>query len=415
MQLAIISCLLFILVCINDVKAQIQRYSPTDKGDLIKGDTTEIGITDYSNPDWQTIDIDFLSSYYAQDGNNGAVTGGIGTEQLTDFTQKVILKIPTTKKLTLNLDGGYDYYSSASTDNIDNIRSSDSSSDVRMHGNVGLNYQYSDTKSIGLRVGGSTEYDYYSFNGGISSSFATKDKNTLLNIDAQAFIDQWVPYFPSELRRTASVPTTSRNSFNGSIGIGQVLNKRMQLYFQLEGTYMKGLLSTPFHRVYFQEQDQARIENLPDTRLKVPIGLRLNTHISDKVTLRTYYRFYWDNWGVQGQTFSVEVPIKLNQFLVIYPFYRYHQQTASNYFAPYKAHSVNDTYYTSDYDLSALSSHAYGLGVSYSPANGIAKIKLPFKKRPAFVVKSIDLKYSHYDRSTGLTGDVISLGMRFSF
>ena len=407
--------MLLFFVFINDVKAQINNASSSDNNNLLKGDTTKIGLTDYSNPDWQTIDIDFLSSYYAQDGNNAAVTGGIGTEQLTDFTQKVILKIPTTKKLTLNLDGGYDYYSSASTDNIDNIQSSDSSSDVRMHGNIGVNYQYADTKSIGLRVGASAEYDYFSFNGGINGSFSSKDKNTFLNIDAQAFIDQWQTYFPSELRGSASVPTTNRNSFNASLGIGRILNKRMQVYFQVEGTYMNGLLSTPFHRVYFQEQEQARIEKLPSTRLKVPIGLRLNSHLSDRVTLRTYYRFYWDDWGVKGHTINVEVPIKLNQSLVAYPFYRYHRQTASDYFAPYKAHSINDIYYTSDYDLSALSSHAYGLGLSYSPANGVAKINLPFKNRPAFVVKSIDLKYSHYDRSTGLAADVISLGMRFSF
>jgi hypothetical protein len=31
------------------------------------------------------------------------------------------------------------------------------------------------------------------------------------------------------------------------------------------------------------------------------------------------------------------------------------------------------------------------------------------------VVKSIELKYSHFDRSNGLSADVISLGLKFSF
>ena len=30
-------------------------------------------------------EVNFVSGYYTQDGNNSAVTGGIGTEKLTDF------------------------------------------------------------------------------------------------------------------------------------------------------------------------------------------------------------------------------------------------------------------------------------------------------------------------------------------
>ena len=34
----------------------------------------------------QRLEVDFLTSYYSQDGNNASVTGGIGTEELTDLT-----------------------------------------------------------------------------------------------------------------------------------------------------------------------------------------------------------------------------------------------------------------------------------------------------------------------------------------
>jgi hypothetical protein len=30
-------------------------------------------------------EVNFVSSYYRQDGNNSAVTGGIGSDELTDF------------------------------------------------------------------------------------------------------------------------------------------------------------------------------------------------------------------------------------------------------------------------------------------------------------------------------------------
>lgn len=414
MQLAIISLTIFFLVLWQDVKAEMDKYLPSTKKNFAKGDSTEVEINEYVRPDWQTIDIDFLSSYYRQDGNNGAVTGGIGTEYLTDFTQKIILKIPMNEKLKLNLDAGYDYYSSASTDNIDNIRSSDSSSDMRVHGNIGLSYDMSDTKSIGFRLGSSVEYDYISVNGGLNFDLLSQDKNTGLHLGMQAFRDKWELIYPIEIRQVSQAPTDKRNSYNGSIGISRVLNKKMQLFIQAEGVYMDGLLSTPFHRVYFQEQNQARIENLPNKRLKLPIGVRLNSSLNEYLVMRLYYRYYWDDWGVKGHTASVELPVKINSFFNIYPYYRYHKQTAADYFQPYKEHSVQDEFYTSDYDLSALSDHSFGLGMSYSPANGIASMKLPFKKRPAFMVKSIDLKYSHYTRSTGLKADIVSLGLSFS-
>ncbi len=189
----------------------------------------------------------------------------------------------------------------------------------------------------------------------------------------------------------------------------------MQLSLQAEVVHMSGLLSTPFHRVYFRDQEQARIEHLPGTRLKVPIGLRLNTHLTDWMVARMHYRYYWDDWGIQGHTLSLELPIKLNRFLSIYPHVRYHTQSASKYFQPYKEHSQQDVYYTSDYDLSNLNSLSYGIGLSYSPPNGLARVKLPFKRRPEFIVKSIDLKYSHFDRSNGLRADIVSLGLSFSF
>lgn len=418
MQLTIVSLLLFFLVLTQKVEAQVRKTWPFKKNFFSKGDTTSMAIMTYERPDWKTIDIDILTSYYAQDGNNSPVTGGIGTEQLTDFTQKIILSVPLKEQLTLNLDGGYDYYSSASTDNIDNIRSSDSQSDTRIHGNIGLSYQLDNQQTIGFRLGGSSEYDYTSINGGLTYNWLSKSENTAFNASFQAYIDQWSVIFPGELRRREfrpSVPTDKRQSYNLALGFSQVLNQRMQVSLQVEAIYMNGLLATPFHRVFFQEQDRARIENLPTNRLKLPIGLRLNTYLADWLVARMYYRYYWDDWGIQGHTASLELPIKINRFFSIAPFYRYHTQTAADYFKPFKEHSVNDVFYTSDYDLAALNSHSYGVGISYSRSGGIGKLPLPFKKRPSFMLKSIDLKYAHYDRSTGLKGNIISIGFGFEF
>ncbi len=341
------------------------------------------------------------------------MTGGIGTEYLTDFTQKISISFPTSNRLRWNVDAAYDYYSSASTDNIDNIRSSDSSSDLRAQLNVGLQYVLSDNRDLGFHLGTSNEYDYTSVHAGMNYSIRSQDGNTNLDIRGQAFYDIWTFFFPKELRRKVSLPTDKRQSYNVAASLTQVINKKMQVSLMSEATYMTGLLSTPFHRVYFVEKQTPDIERLPEKRLKVPLGLRLNAYLSERLILRTYYRYYWDSWGMKAHTASVELPIKINRFFALCPHYRYHTQSAVDYFNPYKESSISDQYYTSDFDLASLNSHSYGLGIIYGKSDGLARWKIPIVNKK-LLVETVDIKYSRYHRSTGLNAEIISLGIKFS-
>lgn len=360
-------------------------------------------------------DISLLFSYYEQDGNNSPVTGGLGTEQLTDLTSKVIVNLVLDEKNTVSFDGGFDLYSSASTDNIDDFVSSASSKDKRIHANFGYSRKAKNNLTWGVKVGGSTEYDYNSFQLSGYVSNTSRDGNRSFGLAAQAFIDKWEVIYPRELRTQQWVTTDQRRSYSLSASFSSVINKRMQASISADVVAQSGLLSTPFHRVYFTNQTEARVERLPFNRLKIPIGLRLNYYVNDFLLLRGYYRFYWDDWGITGHTFSIEAPVKLNRFFSVYPFYRYHTQSEANYFAPFGEHTGEFQYYTSDYDLSNLSSHQYGLGLRYSPAEGIGAFTLPGKSNRLLTLKEISLKYGHYTRSPSLTSNIFSIGMNFSF
>lgn len=413
MQLIVVFLITVFLLFSGDLKSQIRKKAANQPGNSPAGDSVQTELATFEYPNWRAVDIDFLSSYYEQDGNNSAVTGGIGTEFLTDFTQKVIMSIPLRQNLILNVDGGYDYYSSASTDKVDPVRSDDSASDLRAHGNVGITIKPDKQQSIGFRAGGSVEYDYNSISAGVNYNRLSKSENTSFNAQFQAFVDTWDLIYPIELRGRESLTGSGRQSFNGAIGFSQVLDKKTQVSVQLEATYMTGLLSTPFHRVYLQGEQRARLERLPSTRLKIPVGIRLNRYVTDWLVARASYRFYWDNWGMTAHTASLELPVKVNRFFAIAPFYRYHRQTAVTHFQPFGMHTAGSEFYTSDYDLSALSSHSVGVGVNYQPAGGIAKLKLPLAKGKHIKLKSVDLKYAHYLRSTGLNANIVSFGLGF--
>jgi hypothetical protein len=365
-------------------------------------------------------EVNILSSYYAQDGDKGAVEGGRGTQQLTDFTPTIILNVPLDSVTRISANLGLDYYASASTDRIDQVLSTPSSSDTRFHLDLGLSRQLADKRTIiGLGGGFSKEYDYLSGNISASWARASQDGNRELSVAGQVFFDKVTIIRPEELRVNGRREDGSdtRQSYNLSIVYSQVLSQRLQASISTELVSQNGLLSTPFHRVYFRETGgalgTAKTELLPRQRLKYPVGLRLNYYATDLVQLRGYYRFYNDNFGITAHTFELEAPVKVTPFFVLYPFYRYHTQTAATYFAPYLAHSTADQYYTSDYDLADFSANKFGLGFRYSPVYGIGRFKVPFGSRVA-KFKALDIRYAYYRQSTGLTANLISADLSFT-
>ncbi len=369
------------------------------------------------------VEITFLTSYYMQDGNHSPVTGGEGTEKLTNIAPSLILNIPIDTVHSLSLSGGVDYYSSASSDNINNPYlsenhvSSASANDTRTYFTLGYKNKHSKSNTTtGVSIGGSIEHDVASIQVGASFEKSSKDHNRAISMKASYYYDDWSLIYPVELRNGEQqhLSTNTRHTANLSTTGSFVLSKKMQVAATLDVVYQHGLLSTPFHRIYFQDYAGVRVEQLPGYRFKLPVGLRLNYSITDWLKLRSHYRFYWDSWAMIGNTIKVEFPIKIADVVRLYPFYRFHHQTGTKYFKKHGQHISTDEFYTSDYDLSELTSHKYGLGISITPVFGIFRWKGPFRKKKVNMLKSIDLRYARYNRSDGLNANVWTVGINFT-
>ncbi|HLF52881.1 DUF3570 domain-containing protein [Flavobacterium sp.] len=402
----------------------------------------------------ESTEVDFLVSYYKQDGEHSAVAGGRGKENLTDITPTIVVTMPLSEDDVLTVDAGISAYTSASSSNInpfdtDNptpwqASSGASMQDVLTSLSVSYSHRSDDRNTIYTGHGsGSIEYDYSSigFGGGIVKLF--NDKNTEVGISANVYLDTWKPIYAKELHdfsdngnnlnggifddftitgntdynpsRFTMFGKKNRNSYALSFSFSQVINKKLQGSIFFDVLHQQGLLSTPYQRIYFADvansyiqdfQLADDIERLPDTRFKLPIGARLNYYINQQFLLRTYYRFYSDNWGIQSHTGSLELPIKVSDRFTVFPMYRYYTQVASKYFAPYEAHLSTEQYYTSDYDLSKFDSHQYGFGVTYTDIFTGSKIW-------RFGIKNIDFRFNHYQRSDGLKANIVSAGIKF--
>ena len=369
------------------------------------------------------IEVSFISSYYTQDGNHSPVTGGIGTEKLTNIAPSVIIKYPIDSLRAVNFDGGVDFYSSASSDNINNPYndpnhvSGASAKDARAYFNIG--YKKKSNKkhtSHSTSFGLSSEFDVLSLSVGGGISKATKNENHEISLKAKYYFDNWKLIYPVELRNGTNVilPTNQRHSLNVSITGSSVLNKKMVTSLTTDLILQSGILSTPFHRVYFENTNKAVVEILPSTRVKIPIGFRFNYFLNDFMIVRSFYRFYLDSWGMIGHTVKLELPLKINQAIKVYPFYRYHYQSGIRYFNPYGETKSTATFYTSDFDLSGLTSHKFGLGLTISPLFGISRMKGLINKERITMFKSIDLRYANYQRSDGLKANIFTIGLNFS-
>ncbi len=458
---------------------------------------------DYKKRVLENIEIDFLTSYYTQDGDNAAVTGGIGTEELTDLASEIVISIPMNDDDVLSISAEISTYTSASSSNLDPFDSSgasggdddddddddddgnssgvtgspwiessgDSRKDTWINANVGYSHSSDDRNKIwSANLNFANEYDYTSIGFGGSHSWLFNEKNSEFGISGNAYFDTWNPKYPTELDsyleanqnlfngffnaieildqngniidksganvwrplNTTLVDDTSRNTYSVSLSFSQILNKNAQISFFIDLVQQEGWLSSPLQRVYFKDRDNFYvgnassisnytspnnrdvfqladdIERLPSSRFKIPIGTRLSYYINEIFVLRTYYRYYTDDWGISAHTAEFEIPIKITDKFTLYPSYRYYTQTAADYFAPYEENLSTQEFYTSDYDLSDFNANQYGFGIKYTDIF----TKIQFWK---FKLKSAELKYSHYDRSTGLTADIISLGFNYIF
>jgi len=394
-------------------------------------------------------EINLVTSYYSQNGTHSAVTGGgsgyIGTqymdgsEKLTDFANMLELKLvgygETGLKHTILAGLGVDHHTAASQKWISKTGAS-SPDGNRVYPSINWTVENEEKGTeFGLGTYYSHEYNYssialdghYGFKNKIGGEFSAK---------VSAYFDQVKLIYPSELipavasngitpydvniittnasrgsggtiydlggSEKASIPTSPRNTFTSSFTYSQVINKSVQTSLLFDIVKQDGWLGLPFHRVVFKDGSE-KIENLPHSRLKIPLGARLNYFIGDNLIVRTYYRFYTDDWGLVSHTASIELPYKFTPFFSISPFYRFYTQTATKYFAKRGEHNVSDTYFTSNYSSSAFNSNYFGLGMRTAPPGGIKDTYM----------SALEIRYGHYSQSTDLNSNVISLHFTF--
>ncbi|MBS1522398.1 MAG: DUF3570 domain-containing protein [Bacteroidetes bacterium] len=416
----------FSLLCRLNVSAQTKQDTlPKTTGVSLFRPVGEPEPSEYNPRGLHIDEINLVSSYYWQNGDHSPVTGGIGTEKVTDISNGIDLKMvwgdPQVKQNSLTVGLGIDHHTSASAAYV-NVSGASKTGGSRIY--PSLDWTTENVKkgsSFGIGAYYSGEYNYKSLGADIHFSQKTADKNGEFTAKFQGYFDQVKMIYPSEFipkstttiitsasgtteeGHRANIPSSPRNTYSASFGYSQIINSRMQVMFLVDGVAQNGYLGLPFHRVYFNTGKDT-IEHLPSNRFKLPVGVRLNYFLGDNIILRSYYRYYMDSWGVKSNTAGLETAIKITPFFSISPFYRYYDQTAAKYFAPYETHSPTDQYFTSNYEYAQFHANFYGVGFRVAPPKGVFGWQN---------LHDLELRYGHYSQTTDLVSDVVSLSLSF--
>lgn len=324
-------------------------------------------------------EVDFLLSYYKQDGTHSAVGGGVGSEDLSDIASNIIVSMPLNADDVLTIDVGISAYTSASSSNINPFESSNKTNSGASDSNsansypegtpwlassgasasdqlasVNANYSHSsdDRNTIwNADVSFSNEYDYTSigFGGGMTKLF--NQKNTEVSIKANAYLDQWRPIYPTELNEygkyginfqnqgylkgvaildqngnnsTDYLPTafksydkTNRNSYSASISFSQILTRKIQMSVFMDILMQDGLLGTPYQRVYFAD------------KANFFIGQAQYIPVYNSKENIGVYQLADDNENLPSSRFKIPIGARvnfyINEYVVAKTYYRYYQ------------------------------------------------------------------------------------------
>lgn len=363
------------------------------------------------------LDADFLFGYYDQDGDRSPVTGGVGTEKLHVYSPVLQLAWRLNETFSLSADVGVDQVSSASMGNIQSELSSASipASDQRFFGTLRAKKKWK-SGTWGLTVGAAKEYDYRSFSYGIDWGLELNKANTALSASVRRFddaidligIDGYGYQGPGLPITTGS---GDRTTTDVTLGVSQTLGRRTVGSLELFVSSQDGVLSTPYHEVVLGpfEPGAVRVaERLPDSRLRKAVALRLNHSFSDKLALRSGYRFYSDDWGISAHTLELEPHFRLRseREMWLFPILRYSTQAGADYFGAPGSFTGAEAYYSSDGDLAETTTQKYGVGFTLDTKPGQTWLG---------IFRRFEARAAVYDRDDGLTAFSTSFSFGWTY
>jgi hypothetical protein len=188
----------------------------------------------------------------------------------------------------------------------------------------------------------SSESDYESIGLSLTQGIEFNQKNTTLNFGVARNFDRVTGFW---VRSRNSLNWQNKETTDVFVGITQLLTPRTYITANFTVGYASGYLTDPYKGVNFSfpypvpgfnpPPNAITGEVRPDNRLK-QIGYLSFAHFVTQVngSVEASYRLHHDDWGIWAHTAQVTWNQKLGRQLIISPLFRYHRQSAADFYAP---------------------------------------------------------------------------------
>jgi len=192
------------------------------------------------------------------------------------------------------------------------------------------------------------------------------EDNTAVAIGFSQSNDTWSPVFKRAL------PDDTRKEQKIDFSVNQLISPTFSM--QLVYSYMnsKGFLSSPYH--YIDQDTSAKFENYPSARKGHAFAIKGVKMLNDDNSMNYSYRYYTDDWSINSHTLSTEWLHDMNQEWTAGARLRYYTQSKASFAKEIGTYSKTDTYFASDYRMSAFNAYDVGIPLIYTPADKDYKV-----------------------------------------
>ncbi len=365
---------------------------------------------DDSDQQWKVEELLMRFSYFTQRGfgyQSQAGPGVRGSETLDVWNPAMMLVARQNEKVQHRLTVPVDIITSASTDAIDVITSASRTNET-VTLDINTAYTASDEDMLDFRYGVHLEEWYRSVFGGLAYARGVAQNNATLGVSVSGYVDVFRPYGPDGGLTPPGNERDVRGAFNANAEVTQILSPTTLVKGSYGFTWQAGELLTPWNTVPVgcdpeTTACEGRIqERFPDQRRRHALYGLLAQHIpATHSTLRLGYRYYLDDYDVRAHTVTTELYQYVTHRAYLRASYRFHDQNAVYFWTRSLELSEpeSDAPRTSDSDLAEFRAHELG-----------GKILVYLDPLQGPVPNRLELAFSRYWRTDGLTVDVFSFG-----
>jgi len=152
------------------------------------------------------------------------------------------------------------------------------------------------------------------------------------------------------------------------IGLSQVLTKNLIGSIGHELITDEGYLNNPYRSVRYLTSPNSysfEPERYPNTRTSEATAIRLSYYLPWRAGLHGEYRIYSDSWGVDANSWQLQLIQPIGQRWTVETRYRSYQQGDADFYADLFPFQNSQNFLARDKELSEFSSTVIGLGVGF--------------------------------------------------